>query len=264
MTPGQQKALAQLRRIESSSDGAVDVICPVETKKGNLNILFSIRVGIMDRRPGGLRPREREEFVLIVRPEFPFQIPALVVDHDRFANFPHVVWATTICLYQSDVEWNPADGLFGFFDRLKDWLGRAALNDMDPIEGPLEPPHHIMSSSKTPFVIRANSPVAAGESWFGLAEVTRYGNRIEVVGWHSGAAPLPANAKFALTVVLAKRLPMEFPEKGAQFFAELLKQGFDKKRIVTNLALAAVFTDKGDPIHLILGTPMRRGGESTL
>ena len=54
---------------------------------------------------------------------------------------------------------------------------------------------------------------------------------------------------------------MEFPEKGAQFFAELLKQGFDKKRIVTNLALAAVFTDKGDPIHLILGTPMRRAAD---
>jgi hypothetical protein len=259
VTQGQQKALLQLRRIESSSDGAVDVICPVETKKGNLNILFGIRLGVMARRPGGLRLREREEFVLIVHPEFPFQVPGLVVDHDRFADFPHVVWSNTICLYQSDIEWNPADGLFGYLDRLNQWLGKAALNDMDPIEGPLEPPHHLMSLSKTPFIIRANSPIAAGDRWLGLAEVRRYANRIEVVGWHSDPSLIPLNTKCALTVVLPKRLPMEFPRKGAQFFAELLKQGVDKKQIVTNLALAALFTEKDDPIHLVLGTPMRRG-----
>lgn len=263
MTSGQRKALSQLRRIASASDGAVVLIRSTETTKGNLNILFSIRLGVMERRPGGLRLREREEFVLIVHPEFPFQIPALVVDHDRFATFPHVVWATTICLYQSEIEWNPADGIFGFFDRLKDWLGKAALNDMDPVEGPLEPPHHIMSSSKTPFVIRANSPVAAGETWFGLVQVSRYANRVEVIGWHSDVHSLPANANFALAVVLPKRLPMEFPEKGAQFFVELFKQGFDKLQIIRNLALAALFAEEGQPIHLVLGTPMRRAADGS-
>ena len=261
MTSGQRKALSQLHRIESASSGEFQILAELEAKTGNVNVAFSIRIGAIEQKPGGLRLREREEFVVIIRPDFPFSIPGLVVLHDRFGSFSHVVWTTTICLYQSEVEWNPADGLFGFLDRLKSWLGKAALNDMDPVEGPLEPPHHLMSSSETPFVIRADSPVAAGESWFGLAELRVYPQRIEVIAWHSDPTRISADSKLALAVILPKRLPMEFPQKGAQFFAELFKQGFDKLRVVRNLALAALLTPKGEPIHLIMGLPMRRSAE---
>ena len=247
MTSGQRKAISQLRRVETAASGAFEIIGEHETAKGNVNVTFNIRVGAIEQRPGGLRLREREEFIVIIKPDFPFAIPGLVVSHDRFAKFPHVVWTTTICLYQSEVEWNPADGLFGFFDRLKEWLGKAALNEMDPVEGPLEPPHHIMSLSRTPFVIRADSPVAAGEPWFGLAQLRSYPNRIEVIAWHSDIMQVPPESKLALAIILPQRLPMEFPEKGAQFFAELFKQGFDKTRIIRNLALAALFADKGEP-----------------
>ena len=115
MTPGQRKALSQLRRIESASSGGFEILAECETSKGNVNVALSIRVGAIEQRAGGLRLREREEFVVIIKPDFPFSIPGLVVSHDRFAQFPHVVWTKTICLYQSgETEWNPADGLFGF------------------------------------------------------------------------------------------------------------------------------------------------------
>ena len=229
-----------------------------------LRVVFTLRIGLIETRLGGLKLRDREEFVVIVPPDFPFEIPALVVRHDRFANFPHVVWSRTICLYQSELEWNPADGLFGFFDRLGKWLGKAAINDMDPVDGPLEPPHHVTDFSQVPFVVRSNAPVAGGDSWFGLAELVKYPNRIELVAWHSAVGSWPQHAKLALAFVLPRSLPMEFPKKGSDFFAELLRQGFDRNQIVRDLALAALFTDDNEPIHLVLGIPMRRGAYGSL
>ena len=264
MTIGQQRALKELKRLHAVDPAGFEIIASIKADDGWLKVVFSVRLGLIESHAGGLRLREREEFVLLVPPDFPFGIPGLVVPHDRFANFPHVVWSRTICLYQSKLEWNPADGLFGFFDRLKKWLGKAAKNEMDPVDGPLEPPHHITDFSQLPFVIRRNAPVAAGESWFGLAEITKHPNRMELVEWHDAGSAWPVNTKLAPAIVLPKALPMEFPRKASEFFAELHKQGFDRNRVIRNLAIAALFADDEEPIHLILGIPMRRAADGSL
>jgi ThiF family protein/E2/UBC family protein A len=231
---------------------------------GRLAVVLSMRLGPMEKRDGGLELKEREEFILIVPPDFPFDYPTLRVEHERFASFPHVVWAKIICLYQSKLEWNPADGLYGFFDRLGLWLGRAAMNDMDPIEGPLEPPHHITDFSQVPFVIRSNAPVAAGQPWFGLAELEKHPNRLELVGWNDWTQAWPQGKRPALAVFLPQPLPMEFPQRGGDFFRELERQGLDRDQILSYLALAAFLTRDGDPLHLVLGIPMRRATDGSL
>jgi len=50
---------------------------------------------------------------------------------------------------------------------------------------------------------------------------------------------------------------------GKDFFAELLKQGVDKYRIIKNLALAALLAPDNEPIHLVLGIPMRRASDGS-
>lgn len=262
MTDGQQRALRELAELEAANPGWLKIGL-VEELKGIVLALITIRIGPIQTVPDGLKLREREEFLLIIPADFPFAYPGLKVTHNRFAGFPHVVWSKTICLYQSSIEWNPSDGLFGFFDRLVLWLGRAAINDMDPVEGPLEPPHHDTNFSERPFVIRCNAPVAAGSSWLGLAQVHNFANRIELVGWSESVTELPQGHAFTLAVILPKPMPMEFPQKGAEFFSELLKQGFDRDRIIRNLALAALFTDEGEPVHLVLGLPMRRAADGS-
>ncbi len=262
MTGGQQRALRELAQLEIANPGWLK-IGRTEELNGLVLALITVRIGPIQTIPDGLKLREREEFVLIISKDFPFVYPGLKVTHNRFAGFPHVVWSNTICLYQSIIEWNPSDGLFGFFDRLVLWLGRAAINDMDPVEGPLEPPHHITNFSERPFVIRCNAPVAAGESWLGLAEVHNFRNRIELIGWSESVTELAPGHAFTLAVILPKVLPMEFPQKGADFFSELLKQGFDRNRIIRNLALAALFTDGDEPVHLVLGLPMRRAPDGS-
>ncbi len=256
MTPGQQKAIHELERLHAVDPNGFEFVTSPQVANDRLVAVISIRLGPMEIRNGGLDLREREDFILIVTPDFPFEPPFLKVTHNRFAGFPHVIWSKQLCLYQSKLEWNPADGLYGFFDRLKLWLGKAAINDMDPVEGPLEPPHYITDFSQVPFVIRSNCPAEAGESWYGLAELEKKVNRIDLVGWNDLSGDWPEGRDPALAMVLPEALPMEFPKVGKDFFVELAKQNMDKQKILENLRRAARLTPENEPSYLVLAIPM--------
>ena len=259
MTPGQQRAIRELGRLHAADPNGFEVLdAPRRLEDGRAIATISLRIGLLERREGGLDLREREQFLLTIPADFPFDYPTLSVTHTRFAGFPHVIWAKTLCLYQSKIEWNPADGLFGFFDRLSTWLGRAARNDMDPVEGPLEPPHHVTDFSELPVVIRSDAPVEAGNRWIGWAEIQKLPNRIEVIGWREFGDELPADLRTALTVILSEPLLMEFPRKGGDLFGELLKQGVDRNLLLRFLALASLVTPDDDSAHPVIGLPMRR------
>jgi hypothetical protein len=263
MTPGQERAVRELERLRLVSDGCFVFAHDATAHSSVLVVAVGIRLGPMETRPGGLALREREEFVVYVPPGFPFDRPWVRVAHDRFAHFPHVVWSRGICLYQTSQEWNPADGLFGLFARLNLWLGRAAINDMDPVDGPLEPPHHSTDFSLANFVIRADAPVAAGERWIGLAEIERHPKRVEVVGWRDSFQGLQEGRGIALAVMLPEPWRMEFPTRGAELFDVMAQQGFERDRLMRFLALAALLTPTGEPVYLVLGLPMRRAPDGT-
>jgi len=261
MTEGQKRAIRELERLRAVDPDVLEVKGTPQLIEDWLRVSVSIRLGLMETKPGGLEFKAIEDFELLIPPDFPFEHPLLLVKHKRFAGFPHVNWTRHICLYQSNVEWNPTDGIFGFLDRLTIWINRAAINDMDPIEGPLHPPAYVIEWSLTPFVIRANTPVKAGESWVGLAELEKRSNRIELTGWNDGSQEWPEGHQPALAVVLPKPLPIEFPENGKGFFGELNKQGVDKENVLAYLRISAKLTPTDEPAFLILAMPMRRSPE---
>jgi len=258
MTSGQQRAIRELERLSATDQDGFELIDTPFLKDEWLVATIGFRLGLIETQEGGLDLREREEFILRVPPGYPFDRPVLQVAHVRFAGFPHVIWAKTICLYQSSIAWNPSDGLYGFFDRLHAWLGKAAINDMDPLEGPLEPPHHITDFTQHPFVIRANAPCAAGDSWIGLALLEKHPNRTELVAWNDLSGEWPKDRQSAFAVVLPKALPMEFPSDGTALFQEIEKAGMKREHILINLGIAALLSPEGAPMHLVLGLPMRR------
>ena len=263
MTNGQQRAARELERLKAAGGAAFELIREPEIIGKYLVATVSLQIGVIEMREGGLDLRDREEFTLYVPPEFPFERPSLYVEHTRFAGFPHVTWIHWLCLYQSNIEWNPSAGLYGFFNRLKLWLGKAAINDMDPIEGPLEPPHHNTDFAQKPFVINADAPCAAGESWVGLARLETYPNCIELNGWVDLSGEWPKQGQLAFTVILPESLPMEFPSKGVELFREMQKAGMDRDRMIKNLALAALLSSEGEPMHFVLGLPMRRAKDGS-
>jgi len=263
LSPGQERAICEIERIQAASQNEFEVIGSPQLDKGRVVIRISFRIGVIERREGGLNLREREEFFLKIPRDFPFEYPTICITDDRFVNFPHVIWSDWICLYQSKLEWNPADGLYGFFDRFQKWLWKATINDMDPLEGPLEPPHHLTTLSQVPFLVSCNVPVIAGTSWYGLAELERHPNRIELVGWNDLTVAVQEGRDIALAIILPKPLPMQFPKMGADLFKEFNKQGLDRNQIIRILALASLFTLEGHPIHLIVGLPMRRAADGS-
>jgi hypothetical protein len=262
MTPGQRRALLELQRIQSLSSGVFTIVREREVGSW-LYIDVSLRIGVVERRQGGLDFREREEFEVLIPPDFPFEYPYLRVRHRRFAGFPHVTWSTNLCLYQSKVEWNPSDGLFGFFSRLDLWIKSAARNDMDPIQGPLEPPHGVVDNDHKPFVVRCDAPVASGTRWIGIAELDVHDTRIEIKEWNDLSRPITAGRQPALAVFLAEPLPMEFPRLGRDFLVELDRGGIPRESIVRYLAAAAAIADSDAAVYLILGLPMRRGADGS-
>jgi hypothetical protein len=264
MTSGQQRSLLELQRLCAAQPNDIEMIGEPAVYGGRLVVEVSIRMGSIETRNGGLEFREREEFILFVPADFPFHRPSLSVAHDRFAGFPHVVWSHGICLYRQPADWNPRGGLYGFFEKLRLWLAKAAINDMDPLDVPLEPPHHVTDFSQAPFIIRADAPVAAGEQWIGFAQAVKHANRVELVGWTNLGEDWTAGTIPALAVVLPKALPLEFPKKGEDFFRELAKQDIDREAVLRYLAYAALLTDPGDEIHIVLGIPMRRSANGDL
>ena len=110
-TAGQQRAIQELERLSSIDPNEFELIDEPHQYENWLLATVSIRLGLIEQRAGGLDLREREQFILWIPSDFPFNRPHLTVSHERFAGFPHVTWKHSICLYQSSIEWTPSDGL---------------------------------------------------------------------------------------------------------------------------------------------------------
>jgi hypothetical protein len=263
VTPGQQQALRELAQLQSADPDALEIVGRPIERETWVTVHLSFRIGLVQTREGGLDLHEREDFILSIPEGFPFDKPELWVDHDRFARFPHVCWTKFLCLYQSPIEWNPADGLYGFFNRMTRWLTQAALNDMDPLGGPLEPPHFVVDPGQCPLVVRANAPVAPGTQWIGWAALDKHAEHLELVGWSDFGAP-PAAGRIAPVIFLAEPLPMEFPQLGRDLFEELLRHGIPREVLLFLLTMSALATPAGESAYIVIGLPMRRAHDGSV
>ncbi|AFM10707.1 ThiF family adenylyltransferase [Turneriella parva] len=264
MTISQDTAISELKQIRRfTRKGHFEFEIERLADDKALIIRFQLRIGLLQTQNGGLKFCEVEEFLLRIPADYPFVYPEVCVAHKRFAGFPHVTWAHWICLYQSRSDWNPYDGMFGLVDRLCIWIERAAINNMDPMEGPLEPPHASQNQQLLPFVIRPNAPVNAGEFWFGLAALEVRDSYVDLVNWIAPeVGTLPE--KVALAVFLPCSMPIEFPTRGKSLFAEFERQGILKDEILRWLGLNAKLASDKEGTYLILGTPMRRNENGQL
>jgi hypothetical protein len=128
---GQKLADAQLREIAARSNGALEIVeVDPSSDGGVLDIRVSVATGSY-RTEVGLDFRSRERMSVRVPADFPFRPPTLWFLHRRFAGTPHVQWGGHICLYQSvEAEWKPADGMYGFFERVDEWLAAAGAGQL--------------------------------------------------------------------------------------------------------------------------------------
>lgn len=266
-TAGQARALEQLRDVEDAASGlfTVDGVMEPDKPGDYLSVRVTLFLADLERAEGGLPLQDREEVLVLVPHNFPFDDPSALVLHDRFAGFPHVQWKHSLCLYQAPAtEWNPSDGMFGFLDRLHYWFKQGALGQLDPVGGPLHPPVAYTGGGPTRTVIpRTDTPPVGDNPWFGTAHLrTHSDNRVDVVGWSSYLEPATPPG-VAAAVLMPTPFPYEFPDRVADLIAALDERGVSRERLFLTLQWAVVHNADDAPLYVVLGTPMRgvRGGE---
>jgi hypothetical protein len=187
LTPGQVLALEQLNEIADSSEGALEILDDPEAdeKGGFIRVRLSLATKSY-RHPNGFAFRNRERLRMRIYPNFPFAAPFLYFSHTRFMGQPHVQWGNYICLSQSsETEWRPSDGLYGFFQRVDEWMAAAGKGELDPDDAPLHPPV-AYPTSNTRFVFDCDAPNLAGQGsvWIGRADLSKKREgRFDVVNW---------------------------------------------------------------------------------
>lgn len=253
-------AKAQIEDIAACSQGDLELLePPTLLDDGRLKVRLSVAMRAY-RKDGGLAFRDRERFNVYVSTAFPFKPPELYFTHRRFAGTPHVQWGSHICLYQSpETEWIPADGMFGFIDRVDAWLSAAGAGLLDPDDAPLHPPVAYVSTD-TSVVVRADAPDTT-DRWIGLADLAVVSAfRRDLVGWATLDAWEADNfiGSPCLAILLQEPMPFEYPAKVNDLVDSLENMGLAFSTIWSALRVTAVCTANGQPGHLVIGAPMRR------
>ena len=261
MTPGQTQALDELRAIARARPGALEILSVVEDDGSDLLVSLSVDCRGIEHKGGGIRVRSRERFRVRVPAGFPFKPPTVRAKHTRWKGTPHVQWANYLCLYQStESEWNPSDGMYGYVQRLLDWLEAAAKNELDPVGAPLHPPVTYTTSGTPMIVPRVDTPAVEDEPWLGLAFLEAHGeHRFDVVGWKSLSSATADDldrTPFALAVLLPTAMPMEYPTRLLPLLNELLEAGVSMNLLIRLMSLVSAFDD-GSHVYVVVGSPMR-------
>jgi hypothetical protein len=258
LAAGQCRALDDLDGLSQRRADLLTVVGEPETTDSILGVQVRIRLptGDLERRYGGLPVGEVEELILAIPPLFPL-LPALVmVDHDRFAGYPHVVAGRTLCIYlDPNHEWNPNFGIIGFLNRLWDWLTTAAAAGFDPANALYHPVGGVLHhTAGTPmFVIRESIPSALSGRLFLLAGLAhRTPARIDLTGWHSGRRHLPPEV--AAVVLLPGPLVFGGGANLQTLLAYITRLGAPTAdQVVTELLHTTAHNPDGSPTYLLVG-----------
>jgi integrative and conjugative element protein (TIGR02256 family) len=292
---GHQRAIDEFEEIQSLAAGAPAAFRleeSAEARDGWLEAEVSLDCSDMATAPGGQRLAGREHAIVMVPASFPFSVPAIMVRHDRFAGLPYVLGGRYICLYHSDSDWNPADGMFGVIARLAVWYRRAAAGRLVEAGQPLHPPLAYQRFSGTDCVV-IHPDLPRDFDPGGAVMVGPYPGRADVVEWLRPAA-LELDGQAELTRLMTKLedvarahrapaflgavrilhdpLSFEFPDDFAKLASALRFRGVDQDDLLEQLArvwlanrLAAVGTNAVGSLHFFLGAPMRgRAGSGAL
>lgn len=286
------QAEEQLQGLHRSSGGAIQLLATSEDD-GYTRLTVSLDTRGIVSRPGGIKVRNREQFVISVRDSYPFTAPSVHVRHARWAGTAHVQWACVLCIYAApSVEWDPSDGMRGYIDRLMLWLKRAAEGTLDPDGQPLHPPVAYTTKQAGNLVIHPDlgdrvpwhTAEDTTEAAFVFAWCVQDGERVDVLEWltfvevrsrvtadeYQGRDSSGRPYFVAVSAMINGQIGFEYPATAAALIAGLTKQGIDKADLVLGIARASLFnsilkdiaglgdTEGAFPTVVLIVTPGRR------
>jgi len=258
VTEGQEWALAQLREVAASGQ-AIEIVSvdqPAEAE-GWLRVEVSLDCSGYPQAADGLPLRQRERAIISIPASFPLSRPEVRSIHKRFAGFPHVQWGDYLCLYQApETEWSPADGMFGFLDRLDSWLRAGALGQLDPTGLPLHPP--AVYAQRSQYVVpRVDAPRVIEPWWVGYTEIESETTGAVLLGqWHAYDGDVP-QIRVASAILLPSDMPFEYPATFRALISELSTRSVTVNLLRLVLGLTALRAPEGKALYVLLGAAMR-------
>ncbi|MFT3931040.1 MAG: ThiF family adenylyltransferase [Spongiibacteraceae bacterium] len=264
ISSGQAWAFEQLEEIAAESTGTLEIVERVENENGYLKISVSIDCRHYAWAEGGIRFRPRERFTIFIPSLFPLEIPELSFSHNDYADFPHVQWRRSICLYQSkETEWQPDDGMFGFMQRVHDWLTAGATNQLEPIGLPLHPPVAYPQESTIAVVPTQNTPTPQPPWWTGYAKIERENDDCIELGEWLESNQVAIGTRVAPAILLPHEMPYEYPTTVAALKTVLESRGISIEVVRLLLCCGALHNTENKALIFLLGAAMRgiAGGE---
>ena len=257
MTPGQRRAVAELRALAERSDGALALTG--EITESDAFVKLPIRVSTRGTRyyPGGLRLAPTEDLEIWLGTDVPLHPPMLVASDARWATSPHVT-GRSVCLYiDPATQWSPSDGMYGFVHRMGEWFTAAAAGDLDPDVGPLHPPVPLgIGYSSTDLVIAADIPEGDHRRMVWANLRPRANRRLDVTAFHRFE---PKATEHRAAVILANEpLVGDYAPTYGALCAQLEPLGFTTDRLAKHLLQTAIKNPDGSPLIVLAGTLNRR------
>lgn len=261
-TRGQRLAIEQITELCAVAPDAIELVA-ADRLSGTtlLRLDVSLDLSGLPHADGGIRVRPRERLHVLVSEDFPYSVPGVWAPHPRWAGSPHVQWGRSLCLYAApSTEWDPGDGMRGLIDRLRQWLEKAALGQLDPDGQPLHPPATYTTASAGAVVVRADlgdhvpwaqGPVKCGHvALLGLG--VQHGDRIDIARWtrpdlYRALAVLDARPAddhgrpyvAVAAVLLGTEIGFEYPKTARALFDGLRRSGVDEDDLLEVVAAAA-------------------------
>jgi len=222
-TAGQTKAQADLRAL-TLRHPLVLAWEDLHVSKGQFHARVRIGTSDMIRAGAGLPiSPDHEDVEIWFGDSYPNHPPMVVVRHDRFNGYPHVLIGGVLCIYLDiDREWHPALGVDGVVARLIEWLGDAAAARFDsrtalfhPIGG-LPPSPRVAGT----LVVRESRPSTPRPPVSRATIDVRTPRRSDLIRWGGRTDADPASATTAL--VIRTTLPIPYGLVGVSTLGDLL------------------------------------------
>lgn len=256
---GQTWAATQLDEIAGASHGAFEIIDTLDPVADNddLVVMVSVNCRSFEKKDGGIPLRIRERLRITVPWNFPLDRPEVRFTHSRYGGAAHVQWGDCICLFQApDVEWQVGRGMFGFMQRLIEWLKAAAADELDPVGMPLHPPvaYPVANFRVVP---TQNAPNPGETFWSGYVEVTRETAYVAEFGrWIARTEAIP-DVRLASVILLPTGMPFEYPTTMLDLIIALQQRGVSVEALRLLMTIAVLRTERGRPAIFVIGAAMR-------
>ena len=257
MTPGQRRALAELRRLSEWSDGALVLRGAIEECETTVIVPVTVSTAGVRHYPGGMPVKDHEDLEIWISANAPLTPPVLVASDGRFAPFPHVT-GQNLCLYiDPDSQWSPADGIFGFVHRMGEWFVAASAGELDPEGGPLHPPVGLgIGFSATRLVIVGEIPESENRRliWANLQPKGR--DRFDVTEFHRFEPQATPN--LAAVVLANQPVKGDYASTYGALAAQLEDLGFTNLNLIEHMIDVSHRNPAGTPLVILVGTMNRR------